>query len=366
MERIVSIINQTLKELDRRQGQQQATESAANYQSRRGGWALRAGIFGAVILLAAIFVVLLLGLLRDSGGEAKMLVEREPTDIQPQPVAQTSAPAVVPVLVPATRVRTRAEDTSAPAAVTQPAVENESETLASADASSMSEEESSGSAADVESKGTNVDTNSETPADGVGQMQIQRVERDAGELAEQKLERALELIEQGNGREAEQLLQEALVLNPESVATRQQLAAYYYGRGFSSQALRLLREGLSYTPNNARLVMLKARIYEESNRPGEALRVLKEIRTSLPEHADLVSLRGALANETGDYQEAAASYQALVDWRPTNGVWWLGLGIARDYLDEPLAASAAYREALNDPNLNEDSRRFALQRLEAI
>lgn len=197
-------------------------------------------------------------------------------------------------------------------------------------------------------------------------MQIQRVERDAGELAQQKLDRAVELLEQGEGRRAEQLLQEALVLNPESVSARQQLAAYYYGRGFSSQALRLLRDGLSYTPNNARLVMLKARIYEESNRPDEALRVLKGVRAELPQHTDLVTLRAALANETGDYREAAASYQALVDWRPTNGVWWLGLAIARDYLDEPLTARAAYREALNDPELNEDSRRFALQRLEAL
>ncbi|MGX5913119.1 tetratricopeptide repeat protein [Aliidiomarina sp. Khilg15.8] len=351
----MSIINQTLKELDRRQGQQQATESSAAFQSRRGGWPLRIAVFGAVILLAAIFVVLLLGLLRDSGAESEMLIERQPVNVQPESVAataETEEATVVPVLVPATQVRTRAED-SAPA---EPATEPTSEPQPAPD-------DVSATPADTAQE---ADSTEQPAREGEGQMQVQRVERDAGELAQQKLDRAVELLEQGEGRRAEQLLQEALVLNPESVATRQQLAAYYYGRGFSSQALRLLRDGLSYAPNNARLVMLKARIYEESNRPDEALRVLKGVRATLPQHADLVTLRGALANETGDYREAAASYQALVDWRPTNGVWWLGLGIARDYLEEPLAARAAYSEALNDPNLNEDSRRFALQRLEAL
>lgn len=360
MERIVSIINQTLKELDRRQGQQQAAKASVAYESRKAGWALRVAVFGGVILLAAIFVVLLLGLLSDNGTEAEMRIERTTVDTQPEPIVEMDEPAaapnettVLPVLIPAAQVRTRApvEATEATADTEQTAAEEVPSVVAEPRQTRAEQEPAEVQTAAGESE---------------GQMQIQRVERDAGELAQQKLDRALELLEQGEGRRAEQLMQEALVLNPESVATRQQLAAYYYGRGFSSQALRLLRDGLSYAPNNTRLVMLKARIYEESNRPEEALRVLKGVRAELPQNAELIALRGALANEIGDYAEAAGSYRALVDWRPTNGVWWLGLGIAHDYLSEPLVAMAAYREALNDPNLNEDSRRFALQRLEAL
>lgn len=361
MERIVSIINQTLKELDRRQGQQRKAQASVAYQPRRASWALRIAVFAGVVLLAAIFVLLLLDLLRGSDAEAEMRIEpalpaaQSVTAETEQPAAEMNETTVVPILLPATRVHTREQS---PEQTVAAVPESDKASTQTAESGSSSD-----SGAEPETTAHSADTEDD---ENVGQMQVQRVERDAGELAQQKLDRALELIDQGEGRRAEQLLQEALVLNPESVATRQQLAAYYYGRGFSSQALRLLREGLSYAPNNTRLVMLTARIYEESNRPGEALRVLKGVRTELPQNADLITLRGALANETGDYAEAASSYQALVDWRPTNGVWWLGLGIARDYLNEPLAATAAYREALNDPNLNEDSRRFALQRLEAL
>ena len=202
--------------------------------------------------------------------------------------------------------------------------------------------------------------------EGRGEMQVQRVERSASELAEQRLEQAVNALESGQGRRAETLLQEALVLQPDYIEARQQLAAYYYGRGFTGEALRVLREGLAHTPSNSRLLTLSARIYEETGRADEALNMLNRVSAQLPEQNDILVLRAALANELGQYRSAAEDYRELLGVSPNQGIWWLGLALAEEGSGDYGAARMAYQRAAEDAALDRASRDYARSRQEAL
>lgn len=199
-----------------------------------------------------------------------------------------------------------------------------------------------------------------------GSMRVERVERSADELAEQRLEQAIGAIDGGRGRHGESLLQEALILRPDYTEARQRLAGYYYGRGFSSEALRVLQEGLALSPDNSALLGLIARIYEETNRPAEALRMLNRLNVQLPEHSDLLVLRAAMANELGHYTSAAEDYRALLHINPHQGIWWLGLGYAEEQQGDPTAAELAYKQALADERLDRESRDYVRSRMEVL
>lgn len=199
-----------------------------------------------------------------------------------------------------------------------------------------------------------------------GNMRIERVERSAGELAQQRLEQAIAAQDSGQGQRAETLLQEALVLRPDFIDARQRLAAYYYGRGYSGQALRVLEEGLLHSPGHPRLLSLAARIHEEAGEPEAALEMLNRLNAELPENSDLVVLRAALANEIERFEVAADDYRALLQMNPSRGLWWLGLGYAEEGQGNGEAAHSAYQRALEDSSLNRESRNFARSRMEAL
>jgi len=45
-------------------------------------------------------------------------------------------------------------------------------------------------------------------------------------------------------------------------------------------------------------------------------------------NADGHGLRGGLLSQRGDFRLAAQDYQAAARQQPSNGLWWLGLGVA--------------------------------------
>lgn len=342
----LSIINQTLKELDKRQqsGSQQAQPEL--YRASGANWLLRLLIVLLAMLLGG---GLMYWIQQGVGAEAVNSAAQPQPTVQPMPVN--------PVITQSVAEDSQVSQEAEPAETEPTATEAEAEEPATA----LQPTEPAREQSTQSSQPANSESSGESSSQG--EMSIQRVQRDAPELAERKLLQALEYLEQGEGRRAEQLLQEALTLQPDKVTARQQLAAYYYGRGFNSQAINLLREGLVISPGNSRLSLLKARIYESSGRPDEALRLLRNRTFALPGDADLLVLRAALASDIGDHELAADSYQQLLDWRPQQGSWWLGLALAKDYLDHNDAAVQAYQQALQDPNLAGDSRDFARQRL---
>ena len=377
----MSVINQALKDLDKRQRAEQGARVRSHYQPGTNRPWLWVSTLGAGIMLSALVTwwlvahaftasdtlsglqsapeVVLLPLSDDEapGSDEHSHPKAQATVAAPQPEAQIARHSEFNQQS-AQPEQSDSEQVREPAAIT--AKDNAAQ--ASTHRSDIADSRDSGSlnAADADEQAD------EQTEEGRGEMQVQRVERSAGELAEQRLEQAVNALESGQGRRAETLLQEALVLQPDYTEARQQLAAYYYGRGFTGEALRVLREGLAHTPSNSRLLTLSARIYEETGRADEALNMLNRVSAQLPEQNDILVLRAALANELGQYRSAAEDYRELLGVNPNQGIWWLGLALAEEGRGDYGAARLAYQRAAEDAALDRASRDYARSRKEAL
>jgi len=198
------------------------------------------------------------------------------------------------------------------------------------------------------------------------EFSIQRSAPTSTSQSQRLFEQALSDLDAGNARRASQALQQVLILDPEHVEAREELAAYYFGRGFISDAMEVLEGGLALVPQANSLRLLQARILERIDQPEQALQAVQQADVRLPEDADLLILKGALATELEFYSQAADAYQQLIAWRPDQGRWWIGLAIARESMDDSDGALQAYRRALQDGGLNHSTREFVHDRMEAL
>ncbi|MCC5879012.1 MAG: tetratricopeptide repeat protein [Idiomarina sp.] len=396
----MSVINQVLRDLDKRQQNAQGARVRSHYQPANGRPWLWVGTLSAAIVVSAALTWWLVAhaLTADEPGTAgsadsvyadnsftqSAQAPLEPTQlaaeddadtiteqpevavVQPHDVTVSAAPAE-PAAAPRTSAQVE-QITVQPVQVAPTSVPSHSgpSSTTTVEQTALSEHAPVQQAEEGQQSAPNQPNEAAQAEESRGEMSVQRVERSATELAAQRLDQAVGAMESGEGRKAESLLQEALVLAPQFVDARQQLAAYYYGRGFTSEALRVLREGLAHTPENSRLLTLSARIYEESGRADEALAMLNRIDADLPQQNDIVVLRAALANELGQYQIAADDYRQLLAVNPNQGIWWLGLGVAEEGRANLDAARLAYQRAGEDRSLDRASREYARSREEAL
>ena len=140
---------------------------------------------------------------------------------------------------------------------------------------------------------------SETTAPMASQpsMNITRSSASPRELAQRHYDQGMALLGQGSVRQGATKLQEALLLAPEFHEAREELAVYYFTRGFLSDALQVLERGLEQFPGEPRLLLLQARMLERSGQQALALDLISEVPARFPQHADLFILRGALAEQ---------------------------------------------------------------------
>lgn len=185
-------------------------------------------------------------------------------------------------------------------------------------------------------------------------------------LAENAYRSGIQWLRDGNLTQAAQSFENALSHDKYSHEARIELAIIQFSEGNTQKAIGLLNDGLELAPgyNNYRVVY--ARILERTGEGNRALDVLREAMIQLPRDADLLVYQGALATELNQYRMAQYAYRQLVEWRPDQGVWWLGLGYALELSGERRDAAEAYRQALRDPRLSRESRSFLMNRREEL
>ncbi len=194
---------------------------------------------------------------------------------------------------------------------------------------------------------------------------IERVQLSPAELAESNLAKARTAFRQGEREKAQDLLEKALIVMPEHVAVRSELAAYWYGRGMTSRALSLLRQGLDLRPQQSQWQLLYARILERSGRIQDAYDALLYVAVDTEDALELLQLRATSANQLGLFNEAAADYTELAS-KLQQGRWWIAAAVAYEDANNISAALQSYRQALNFSDLNTDAVSYASQRIRAL
>lgn len=345
----MSLINQMLKDIDKREsGHQPKGRSASRYESGKRPWpAWVFMLFGIVVTALVLLLVLTFWRVLNQANTAPIGTREAPEVV-----------ATVAIQTPAEPIQTEPVKKIVPQAVLSPTVN----TQPSAKAQQPQREPELESQVQAQPE-PEPQVVAPQPA---GEMSIQPSRMSPREQAERRFQQALADLQAGRARAGAQRLQEALLIAPDYHEVRQQLAVYYFSSGFLTDALAVLEQGLDEFPGEPSLILVQARILERAGEPTMALNVLREVPNDLPLNTDLLVLRAALASELGEHSLASATYESLTSWRPREGRWWVGLALAQEQLNLSEQALQAYRRALDDPSIATSTREYIHQRIEEL
>jgi len=373
----MSVINQMLKDLDRRQ---QEAEGAAVYVApvRQQGWWM---------LVLTLLCTLALGILgwrtwifwqqsqRASLPAAQVEALRTAPAAAPSaPLAVVATTQAVSSAVPMTKVPAAgAESTAArvaPSAAEQvPADEavladegNPQEALG--DETIPSDEELQ---PDLYAELAAEQSAEEAPAPAAprkpGILKIETVELSDAELATLAERKATTAMAKGRMEEAQDGYYEVLAHDPHNQGAREQLAGLLYGAGRLTEAAQVLEEGLRLDPAQADLRLLLARVAISGGDRQKALDWLTGYQPDIASNLDYYATWAGLAQELGQPVQASEMYVRLLRQQPDQGRWWLGLGVAEDGQGHRQRALDAYRNAQLHGNLGEASTQWLEQRI---
>ncbi|WP_431686994.1 tetratricopeptide repeat protein [Hahella sp. NBU794] len=183
-------------------------------------------------------------------------------------------------------------------------------------------------------------------------------------IAARALQQARESYRQGEVEAAEQRLRELLTSMPEHEASRFQLATWLIGAGDYAQALQVMQSVDGYSSVDFKL--MKARTLAATGMAAQAIALLESEAPKVEAAPDYHSLLAGLYQQARRYEDAIASYAALIEAHPHKGDWWAGLGIALDQTGRSQSALQAYRQAVGDPELQTTLAQYASRRIQQL
>lgn len=173
------------------------------------------------------------------------------------------------------------------------------------------------------------------------------------------------LAASGQEEAAVKTLRRALKIAPRHRPSRLALAVLLARGGGREEALALLAEGRRLEPRQSSFTLLEARLCADGGDTERALALLDGLPEA-PETQPVRALRAAIYQKGGRHDDAARIYGELLQQEPLQGLWWLGLGIARESQKRLPEALDAYRGALRSGGLDADSLAFVNTRVAAL
>ncbi len=363
----MSIINQTLRELDARQIGPAASSpapAAALRRRRSGLWTL------AVVLLpiagaVAWIVWTTIGKASPVLPRATQPVLSAPAQVAVVPAAAPPSVTTAPVVAPASPV----EEPTAAALVPAPA-------NADADARTVKSPPVPQRAPQVSMPVTFVGASPEpgnritlkpettlpaTPAVESARPLIQHETRppSGGEIADTYYRKALVELQTGRTEGTRLALLAVLDAAPAHAEARLALAALLSRSGQTAEAEALLRDGRVLTPDHPGLAMGLARLQAAHGDNAGAATTLLQIAGKSGVGAEYRATLAALLVQLDRPDDAARHYEQALRQQPGQGVWWTGLAISLEAQGKLAEARTAYQRALQTGVLPDDLAAFA-------
>jgi MSHA biogenesis protein MshN len=192
-------------------------------------------------------------------------------------------------------------------------------------------------------------------------LTISRTQLSPQALAANKISEAEHAMERNNLAKAEALFEEVLLVMPEHETARKQLAALWYGKKSYRDAINLLSQGIALAPPAQEMRLMSARIYYEQGQARQAYKILAPIKAS--NSLEIQTLLANTSAELNEHSSAATAYRKLITLEPDVGRWWLGVAVSLDALGNFLPAKDAYKQAIARNNLSSSAIQFAQERL---
>lgn len=198
-------------------------------------------------------------------------------------------------------------------------------------------------------------------------MVISRTQLTPEMLAKQKMNRAKEAVANNDITKAEQLFEDVLLVLPSQKDARKQLAALWFGRQSYQAAVNLLSQGINLDPMDLELRILKAQIYIQQGQNFSAFKILQSHpNVKAITDSKYQSMLATQAQASQQFSFSISAYQRLTELEANVGRWWLGLAIAYDSNSQFKQASQTYTLALKTNDLSDSARQFITQRLQEL
>ncbi|MEA3545495.1 MAG: tetratricopeptide repeat protein [Thermodesulfobacteriota bacterium] len=177
----------------------------------------------------------------------------------------------------------------------------------------------------------------------------------------------LEQIQQGNLVAAEASFNQALIINPQFHNARLQLVRLLQQQTKRAKAEGALQQGLSLAPENTDFRKLYARLLLSDNRQDEAIKLLQaKPQPAVAQDLEYYALLAALYQESGQFVAASSTYGQLLQLRPQEALWWMGMAISLEQSDRSGSARDAYQKALQLSGLSPDLINYIQGRLQVL
>jgi MSHA biogenesis protein MshN len=182
--------------------------------------------------------------------------------------------------------------------------------------------------------------------------------------AEGEYRRALASLQEGRMNDTVASLEQALKYEPTHEAARQTLVGLLIEANRTDEAMRQLQLGLTLDARQPAMAMLLARLQIERGGNGidTLMRTLPYAGNNAEYHAFLAA---ALARQQR-HREAAEQYQLAVRTMPSNGIWWMGLGISLQAEKRNGEALDAFQRARASGGLSQELQGFVERRIQQL
>lgn len=184
-----------------------------------------------------------------------------------------------------------------------------------------------------------------------------------GESAELEYRRALAVINQGRTAESLDVLRTALRLNAAHLAARQLLLKLLIENKQLDEADGVLRAGLALHPGQIAWAMSLARLQLDRGDLASAWKTLEHSLPAAGSSADYQGFAGHLLQRQGRIGEAVDCYRLATRLAPTEGRWWLGLGLVLEADGRGAPAREAFANAKASGSLGADLQAYVEQKL---
>ncbi|MBF0625103.1 MAG: SPOR domain-containing protein [Magnetococcales bacterium] len=180
------------------------------------------------------------------------------------------------------------------------------------------------------------------------------------------LSEALRTKDGGETERAVGFAEQALALDPKNHRARELLARLHADAGRGDVAYRILSEGVALE-YDAGVVKLFSRLLIQDGKVESALGVLEKANQQEgAEDLELQALLAALYQRNKDHWKAIDIYEKLLAKRSDNAIWWMGLGISLEGVEENGASLQAYQNALETGQLKLKLKKFVEERIKAL
>jgi MSHA biogenesis protein MshN len=203
------------------------------------------------------------------------------------------------------------------------------------------------------------------PAAPVGPVKIEKsaVLATPRDRADAEYRRAENALAAGRTAEAVEGLRAALKQDPAYVQVRQMLLRQLLEMRKIEEAMTVLREGLELQPAQTGWAMSLARLQLEQNDIAAADKTLARSQVYAEASADYAGFQGHLKSRLGANREAVTHYQRATRLAPTEGRWWLGLGLAQEADGRVAEAKESMRRSIATATLSVELSAVAEQHL---